>query len=178
MISRNPQTTFPTSQASQAAQAEGRHGSGGPARKGAAEARRRRSKRHSKSSVGFGGPLSSPRDRQRLRERNAAERARVEEALAASPSPFDGRRLPRTGSGAAVHVFPGAAGCPVCSSAQLASDEVFEAGGPLRLVECLHCDHRWTERAGSATTRRETSPGGGRRFDLAGEGSVVSAVGR
>jgi hypothetical protein len=113
-----------------------------------------------------------------LRERNAAERARVEEALAASPSPFDGRRLPRTGSGAAVHVFPGAAGCPVCSSAQLASDEVFEAGGPLRLVECLHCDHRWTERAGSATTRRETSPGGGRRFDLAGEGSVVSAVGR
>jgi transcription elongation factor Elf1 len=38
------------------------------------------------------------------------------------------------------------AGCPVCGSAKLASDEVFVAGGTMRLVECLHCDHRFTSR--------------------------------
>ena len=29
--------------------------------------------------------------------------------------------------------------------AEVAADEVLH-GGRLRLVECLHCDHRWTER--------------------------------
>ena len=97
-----------------------------------------------------GSGLASARDRQRVRERNAAERARVERMLASAP-------LSRSLSGS-PQALPGSAargsvslralpspGCPVCCSGRTASDEVYQQG-TLRLWECLHCDHRWTER--------------------------------
>ena len=118
-------------------------------------------------AAGFGGGLASPRDRARVRDRNAAERARVEEVLASAPLPVDRRPEGRwsTSTGAAeglalptptptppaasppnLRVVP-TGGCPVCTSQSVVSDEVMH-GGSIRLSECLHCDHRWTERVG------------------------------
>ena len=121
--------------------------------------------------------LASARDRQRLRERRAAERARVERMWGRVPavgapirsgrgvhardegvSPGCGASIARSGDVVpagptvdagrglrALGVVGAEASCPVCASAKLAADEVLH-GGRLRLVECLHCDHRWTER--------------------------------
>ena len=99
-----------------------------------------------------GSGLASARDRQRVRERNAAERSRVERMLATAPLPATGDGAPRPLSSttarrpASLRPLPGR-GCPVCSSSRTASDEVFQQG-TLRLWECLHCEHRWTERPG------------------------------
>jgi hypothetical protein len=35
--------------------------------------------------------------------------------------------------------------CPVCRQAKVVTDEVMHTG-ILRVSECLHCEHRWTER--------------------------------
>ncbi len=118
---------------------------------------RRAASRPEGGAAGFGGALVSARDRRRVRERNAAERERVERALAeaplevtprpkvAAPAPtFD--RVRQSAPAPAIGPLAGQVGCPVCGGAKLASDEVFVAGGTLRLVECLHCDHRFTSR--------------------------------
>lgn len=93
------------------------------------------------------GRLASARDRQRLREREFAERARVEEMLASAPplSPLLSERpLPK--GPARLRALPvHASTCPVCTSTKVVRDEVM-SGGLLRLSECLHCDHRWTDR--------------------------------
>ena len=97
-----------------------------------------------------GSGLASARDRQRVRERNAAERARVERMLASAPlsGSLSGSPQALPGSAArgsaSLRALP-SPGCPVCSSGRTASDEVYQQG-TLRLWECLHCDHRWTER--------------------------------
>ncbi len=103
--------------------------------------------------AGFGGGLSSARDRRRVLERNAAERIRVERMLADAPLPDFGIEPRPTITRAQAPLSPprhathGATShCPVCSSTKLASDEVFAAGKVMRLVECLHCDHRFTAR--------------------------------
>lgn len=127
------------------------------ARRGTARPRRRRGRREG-GPAGFGGGLASARDRRRVLERNAAERDRVERALAAAP-PFDldggvaapppRRRRPapaRPVSPSARTAPAGAGHCPVCASTKLASDEVFATGHVMRLVECLNCDHRFTAR--------------------------------
>ena len=65
--------------------------------------------------------------------------ARSGDVVPAGPTVDAGRGL------RALGVVGAEASCPVCASAKLAADEVLH-GGRLRLVECLHCDHRWTER--------------------------------
>ena len=84
--------------------------------------------------MGGGGVsgLASARDRARWRERAAAERARVERALARGPRTVERRRAERPA-------------CAVCGGSEILEDEVFE-GGILRLGHCRRCDHRWTER--------------------------------
>jgi hypothetical protein len=86
------------------------------------------------------GGLSSARDRARLREREAAERARVESVLARGPREAE----PRRGARAQAHAHASRA-CAVCGGDQILEDEVFEGGG-FRLGWCRRCDHRWTER--------------------------------
>ncbi len=99
-----------------------------------------------------GARLASARDRQRLRERHAEERERVEKMLVSVPDPIEppsgwakssdasGRRtLPTRNALARV-------GCPVCGATQIVSDEVMQLG-TLRLSECSRCDHRWTQRS-------------------------------
>lgn len=133
------------------------------ARGGTNAGRPRRPVRVRGGAAGY-GRLASPRDRQAARDRNTAERARVEEMLASAPLPSDRRRArwtppvtptldspaetSRDGSKAsrlrALPTMP--AGCPVCESTKVTSDEVARPGGSLRLSECLHCDHRWTEK--------------------------------
>ena len=117
----------------------------------------RKSARVRGGAAGY-GRLASSRDRQTARERNAAERARVEEMFASAPLPSDRRRARWTAAAPAFE--PGAArparrlralpamptSCPVCASTTVTSDEVARPGGSLRLSECLHCDHRWTEK--------------------------------
>lgn len=92
------------------------------------------------------GRLASARDRQRLRERQFAERSRVEEMLASAPLvlPEPASRPGHFSTRPGLRSVP-EAGCPVCASAKIVRDEVMSAG-LLRLSECLHCDHRWTER--------------------------------
>ncbi len=80
------------------------------------------------------GGLSSARDRARLRERQAAERARVERVLARGPREVERRRGARA-----------SCACAVCGGDEILEDEVFEGGG-FRLGWCRRCDHRWTER--------------------------------
>ena len=140
--------------------------------------RSRRGKAQSANSyLALGSPLGSARDRQRLRDRNAAERVRVEEMLANAPfttalspgflaSPSPGLVGPTT-SPVSPPPFPSPSsfsvsspvsfprsplrrpvfgrGCPVCASSKVVSDEV-SCAGTMRLSECLHCDHRWTDR--------------------------------
>ncbi len=79
--------------------------------------------------------LSSARDRARLREREQAERARVERVLARGPRGLERRRRER--GEAAV--------CRVCGGHEVVQDEVSERG-VFRLARCLRCEHRWTER--------------------------------
>jgi len=128
-----------------------------PSPKRAKVSRRRssRKRRHSANAyLAVAGSLGSARDRQHLRERNAAERIRVERMLAESPGSVGARST-------TLRVVPpvAARGCPVCASTKVVSDEVAHSGrhaGTLRLSECLHCDHRWTER----TRGRWTELGG------------------
>lgn len=104
------------------------------------------------------GGLSSERDRERLRARQMAERARVERVLARGPREVERRREAlrvdrpaaesRAEQGRARRAArrPGAdAGCAVCGGSEIHEDEVFE-GGFIRLGWCRRCDHRWTER--------------------------------
>lgn len=119
-----------------------------------------------------GEVLSSVRDRQRLRERNTAERERVEVMLA-SPAILAERRARRRES-AAPEFAPRSprfelralqpSGCPVCGDARIVTDEVMH-GGTLRVSECLNCEHRWTQRPKQgrwaelgATMRRASHP--------------------
>ncbi|MAG33311.1 MAG: hypothetical protein CL908_20740 [Deltaproteobacteria bacterium] len=101
-----------------------------------------------------GRGLASARDRQSVRERKVAERERVERMLASVPA-IDERRA-RDRATAPSGVAQTAASrrflravqppsCPICRGTELVSDEVMQ-GGTLRLAECLHCAHRWTER--------------------------------
>ncbi len=97
-----------------------------------------------------GESLASPRDRDRLRERNAAERARVEGILANSPVALERRARPRNESPAPVEPLRLRAvstptACPVCGDGRVVTDEVMHSG-TLRMSECLHCEHRWTHR--------------------------------
>lgn len=127
-----------------------------------------RKNRQDRKSAGFGRPalkpafrargrrgesLASARDRHRLRERNRAERARVEGMLANVAAPIERRverreatatqgTVPRRHSGLRT-VQP--VGCPVCGDERVVTDEVMY-GGTLRMSECLNCEHRWTER--------------------------------
>lgn len=101
------------------------------------------------------GRLASARDRQRLQERRAEERARVERMLASAPVPVERRSSRRARSADAPATAPQrrsrglqalpAPGCPVCGSGKTVTDEVFQSG-TLLLSECLHCEHRWTAR--------------------------------
>ena len=93
-----------------------------------------------------GESLASPRDRQRLRERNRAERARVEGMLATEPIPVE-RRGQRRALSAAAQPFHDSSTCPVCGDGRVVMDEVIHVG-TLKMSECLHCEHRWTERPG------------------------------
>jgi hypothetical protein len=95
-----------------------------------------------------GESLASPRDRQRLRERNLAERERVEGMLADVPVVVERRTHRREPISLYAQprlwaVQPD--GCPVCSDERVVTDEVMH-GGRLRMSECLHCEHRWTQR--------------------------------
>lgn len=161
--SSNPPSTPPRSTA---------RATTGPAKRvGAPSGRPRRSVRARGGAAGF-GRLASARDRQTARDRNAAERVRVEEMFASAPLPSDRRRA-RWTSTASVPASEGSPpprlralpamppSCPVCASTTVTTDEVARTGGSLRLSECLHCDHRWTE----TPTRRFTAIGGamGRR---------------
>jgi hypothetical protein len=100
-----------------------------------------------------GEGLASARDRQRLRERNMAERDRVEGMIASLPIPVERRAHRRESPGSDYtpdSVSSGlriaqAAGCPVCGDGRIVTDEVIHRG-TLRVSECLHCEHRWTER--------------------------------
>jgi Zn ribbon nucleic-acid-binding protein len=85
---------------------------------------------------------------------------RVERALAEVP--FDGiggLDSRATGLGRTAHAASwappaapaeGGAACPVCRSSQLVRDEVLMAGNLFHLVECLHCDHRFTSAPGTS----------------------------
>ena len=83
--------------------------------------------------------LSSARDRARLREREQAERARVERVLARGPRELERRRRDRCESPA----------CRVCGGHEVVQDEVSDRGVQ-RLARCLRCEARWTERGSQA----------------------------
>lgn len=117
---------------------------------------RRKKVRPGNAYLGLGAPLGSARDRQRLRDRNSAERTRVERMLANAPVPtaepevrfgasFHPAAAPSTPESARILRAVPARVCPVCTSSKVVSDEVV-SGATMRLSECLHCDHRWTER--------------------------------
>ena len=150
-----------------------------PARARASRSRRASGRaRRDGGPAGFGGRLSSARDRQKVRERNAAERTRVEEMLASAPIDAKPRMpfSPSAPSSVEQSRSPSSAfhlralssspeGCPVCESGKVVRDEVFEAGTTLRLSECLNCEHRWTARPRarwSELGQRMTSRGGAR----------------
>jgi hypothetical protein len=94
--------------------------------------------------------LSSARDRARLREREAAERARVEQVLARGPI---GRELEDEGAvrsrRQAVAPCAPACICQVCGGSDIAVDVVRDRG-TWRLARCARCDFIWTERARSS----------------------------
>ena len=142
----------------------GRNPSGNPSRNGGrstprkSTARERRVRgRQTNGYLSLGHTLGSERDRQRLRARNADERERVERMLASVPSPADPpstvataeiRSLSQALASAPHSSWSAASACPVCESSKVVRDEVFRAGS-IRLSECLHCDFRWTDSAGS-----------------------------
>ena len=100
-----------------------------------------------------GEGLTSARDRQRLRERKTAERDRVEGMTASAALPVDRRARSREAGvpQCTPHPLPSGlravqpVGCPVCGDGRIVTDEVMH-GGTLRVLECLHCEHRWTQR--------------------------------
>ena len=108
-----------------------------------------------------GESLASARDRKRLRERNTQERERVEGMIDNMAVPVERRTRRReslvaecttlslpSGHHAGVHADIRAVQpviCAVCGDGRIATDEVMH-GGNLRVSECLHCEHRWTER--------------------------------
>ena len=88
----------------------------------------------------------------------ASEASEASEAFETSKPP-----APSGPSPSRLRALPTAQGraCPVCASGKVVSDEVVHVGGTsgarggarggakgatLRLSECLHCDHRWTDR--------------------------------
>jgi hypothetical protein len=76
--------------------------------------------------------LASARDRARLRERERAERARVERVLARGPREVEPRRA-------------SAGRCRVCGGPDVVVDEVSDGTSSRmswRLVQCLRCDDR------------------------------------
>ena len=98
-----------------------------------------------------GESLASARDRFRLRERNQAERERVEGMLASVAVPIERRADSRESIDIEYTRLPVGlravqpVGCPVCGDGRTVTDEVMH-GGTLRVSECLHCEHRWTQR--------------------------------
>jgi hypothetical protein len=115
-----------------------------------------------KKAVRQGG-LSSARDRARLREREAAERVRVERVLARGPRYAERRRADRDSAPATGSVPTSA--CGVCGSGEVLEDEVgegFRLGQGLRLAWCRRCDHRWTERLAVRFVPRFRRPSSGR----------------
>ena len=133
---------------------------------------------------GYG--LASARDRDRLRERNRSERARVEKMFSTSPGPDDRRNQNRDLQVQNHDWTPSALGgpiglpsrrpayCPVCGDHRTATDEVVHAGthsgtrsGTLSMSECLHCDHRWTGRAGATRVDLGSPMNRGGRFQSA-----------
>jgi len=114
-----------------------------------------------------GRGLASARDRSRLREADLAERARVEKMFSTVAIPDDRRSDDRDSNAehemrgldfeSRAHHFSNPdpnpnqstslwpRHCPVCGDARIVTDEVLH-GGTLSMSECLHCDHRWTER--------------------------------
>ncbi len=103
--------------------------------------------------------LSSARDRARLREREQAERARVEKVLARGPRDLERRRRDREDAVAVAAARPDAIAaarpaargsraavcCRVCGGHEVVQDEVSDRG-VFCLAQCLRCEHRWTER--------------------------------
>lgn len=65
-------------------------------------------------------------------ERRAHRRDRVVSEYTPLSLPLELRALPP-------------AGCPVCGDGRIVTDEVMH-GGTLRVLECVHCEHRWTQR--------------------------------
>lgn len=107
-------------------------------------------------AVRQGVGLSSARDRARLREREAAERERVERVLARGPREIERRRADRAEREAAS-----TCACRVCGGTEVFEDEVAESrsgGGGLRLAWCRRCDYRWTERVADRFVPRFRRP--------------------
>lgn len=124
--------------------------------------------------------LGSARDRERLRERVLAERARVEQVLARGPREVPRRRASReaprplegpVGSANASMQnavrFPAGAGakrgCGLCGGSDIFEDKVEdEVGGGredvLLLGRCRRCDHRWTHRMAARFVPRVRRP--------------------
>lgn len=116
--------------------------------------------------------LASARDRARLRERQAAERARVERVLARGPRETassaravareagraDADRERAAASLVPAEVSPDRATCRVCRGRDVSVDQVVE-WGLWRLAQCRRCDHRWTERAAEPFAPRLRRPG-------------------
>ena len=126
-------------------------------------------------AVRQGGGLSSARDRARLREREAAERERVERVLARGPREVERRRADRGEREAAS-----ACACRVCGGSEVVEDEVAEGrgeGGGLRLAWCRRCDYRWTERLSNPFVPRFRRPAARQSEVGGGERSVRRASG-
>jgi hypothetical protein len=118
------------------------------------------------------GGLASARDRVRLREREAAERVRVERVLARGPRDVERRRADRDSASGPASISASACGvCGVCGSGDVFEDEVGEGlrlGQGLRLAWCRRCDHRWTERLAVRFVPRFRRPSDGREVRDAG----------
>jgi len=132
----------------------------------------------SSRSARLGRGLASLRDRRRLRERDAAERARVERALATAPLPSEPNpgpiraRLPKRSTSRVVQLArtrPARRGsvptpllrCSICAGSDVLLDEVVHDGQLLRLGQCGRCSHRWTERPRDASDASGAGAGTG-----------------
>jgi len=124
---------------------------------------------------GSGRGLASAHDRQRLRERNLAERKRVERMFESVPSPDERPEMRPASPVPAQSVNPLLArlapSCPVCGSDRLVLDEV-RHGGMLGLAECLRCDFLWTE----SWTEQRTPPRRGHLRPIGAERSRGEAA--